>query len=259
MWKKLIEFLSKLFSKAPAVVAPTPIPSPHVEEPVVVQPAPVVAPIARPKDLPASNHYASNSAMILAAEYRYLYPLITVEAKFQHEVSVSAQIAVKQKAMYGGTVVPWYVIAAIHHLEGGANPATQILNGQKWNQKSTIVPKGCGPFSSFEESLKFAITRYASAASWNIDLSKKNWNDIGWVFWFLESWNGFTYRKLKNPNTTPLNASPYIYSGAVLNGNPLFVKGKDVSDGNFQAEAPSSEVGAMAFIKYLESSGAIKI
>jgi len=46
------------------------------------------------------------------------------------------------------TGVPWFAVAVIHRRE---NPSfnAYLGNGQPWNRRTTIVPKGRGPFSSF--------------------------------------------------------------------------------------------------------------
>lgn len=59
--------------------------------------------------------------------------------------------AVSKALKAKGYEVPWEVIAVIHQRESSGNFNTYLGNGQALNKKTTIVPKGRGPFSSWEE------------------------------------------------------------------------------------------------------------
>lgn len=125
---------------------------------------------------------------------------------------------------------PWSVIAIIHMLECGGDMSRQILNGEKWNAKTKLVPKNQGPFKSFEESCVVGM-----------DLHRKYipevW-DIPNILYFFEAWNGFGYRKYRNIN------SPYLWSFS-----NHYTKGKYVADGKWDSDAVSKQCGAAVLLK----------
>ena len=212
----------------------------------------------RPSDLPASNHYATNKQAILSQEYRFLYPRSAISEAFLGPAVQAAGKAMKQKNLYDPvatmTGVPWWVVACLHHMECDANPAGGIDNGDPWNKATVHVPAHRGPYASFEAEAVDALLQYQKPENWGVHLTGRNWNDPGWVFWFLESWNGFGARQDRGGQTTPPHAPAYLYNGAEMNHVPLYLKGKDTSDFHFDPEARSSQVGCFAFMLALEQA-----
>ena len=133
------------------------------------------------------------------------------------------------------TKVPWVFIGLVHEMECSGNFSRQILNGEPWNQKTTLVPKGFGPWNSWAESVLDPAT-FSS-------LSKDDWS-IGRVAIELERWNGWGYA-YKDKN------SPYLWSGS----NHGVGSGKFVKDGKYDENAVSEQVGAMVILKRLEKMG----
>ncbi len=212
----------------------------------------------RPADLPPSNHYATNKLGVLSLEYRFLYPLSTISQKFLADANAAAAKARAQRvALYDhvATVLslPWWVMACLHHMECDANPLGGIDNGDPWAKPTVHVPSGRGPYLSFAAEAIDALQLYQDPANWGVHFAGKNWSDPGWAFWFLESWNGFGARLSRGGATTPPNACPYLYNGVEVAGVPLFEKGKDTSDYNFDPNATSAQVGCMAFVKAIEA------
>lgn len=126
---------------------------------------------------------------------------------------------------------PWQVIAVIHILESGGNMKKQILNGQPWSQRTTIVPKGKGPWNSFVESC-------AGAFKNNIHVPDV-W-DVPNTLYFLETHNGLGYRKYRRINT------PYLWSFT-----NHYTKGKYVADGKYDTEAVSKQCGCAPLLKIM--------
>jgi lysozyme family protein len=90
------------------------------------------------------------------------------------------------------TGVPYWVIACIHYRESSLSFAGCLHNGDPLDKVTVHVPKGRGPFSSWEES---AI----DALNYEMDLLKKgtwkpDWS-IGGALDFMEKYNGLGYRK----------------------------------------------------------------
>src|SRR3954468_4720639 len=65
------------------------------------------------------------------------------------------------------TGVPWFVIAVIHEREASQNWSKSLAQGDPWNKKSVHVPKGRGPFKSWEEAAIDALANCSPyAAKW---------------------------------------------------------------------------------------------
>jgi len=93
------------------------------------------------------------------------------------------------------TGVDWRIIGVIHNLECGCRMDRQLLNGQRWNRKTTLVPAGYGPWRNFQESCIDAFKRHPFTPNMDMpELLKK-----------LERFNGLGYIK------RGIN-SPYIWS-----------------------------------------------
>lgn len=124
--------------------------------------------------------------------------------------------------------IRWYHIALIHQLECALNFNCYLGNGQPLNKKTTIVPKGRGPFKDFEAGAIDAI-----------QLKKldevKDWS-IGNTLFILEGFNGYGYTDFKGIN------SPYLWSGS-----NHYTKGKYVADSVYDKNAVSQQIG-MALI-----------
>src|SRR6185437_7621190 len=111
------------------------------------------------------------------------------------------------KAMYqrveARTHVPWFVIAVIHERECSQNFKLGLGQGDPWNAKSVHVPKGRGPFASWEDAAYDALVNCAPyAARWT------DWS-IGGILTLLEQYNGLGYAMRSVP-------SPYIWAGTSI-------------------------------------------
>lgn len=131
------------------------------------------------------------------------------------------------------TGVPWWFIGVVHYRESNLNFNTYLGNGQALNKKTTIVPKGRGPFASWEDGAVDALVNCAPYAARNRDWS------VGGSLAMLEQYNGLGYAGKGLP-------SPYIWSGT-----NQYTKGKYVSDGVFSATAVDKQLGCAGIIKFL--------
>lgn len=123
---------------------------------------------------------------------------------------------------------PWYFIAVVHNLEARGDFNAYLGNGQKLSQRTTIKPKGRGPFRSFEEGAIDALRLEG------ID-KVKDWS-IPHCLYLWERYNGFGYFS-KGIN------SPYLWSFT-----KLYTRGKYVEDGKYSATAISQQCGAAAML-----------
>lgn len=126
----------------------------------------------------------------------------------------------------------WWVVALIHEMEATQNFNKYLGNGQGWNKKTTIVPVGRGPFASFTEGAVDALKLQGADRI-------TDWS-LGNVLFFLEGYNGYGYARYKGIN------SPYLWSGS-----QHYTSGKYVSDGKYDPEAVSQQIGIALLMKEL--------
>lgn len=138
------------------------------------------------------------------------------------------------KAVENSTGVPAAMVAMIHARENASDLGkfdAYLGNGQSWKRKTTIVPRGRGPFKSWESGAIDALTL--------MGLHKiKTW-DLTRVLYECERYNGFGYynRGIQ---------SPYVWSGT-----EHYKKGKYVRDGVFDRNAVDQNVGVFCYYKML--------
>lgn len=136
----------------------------------------------------------------------------------------------------GETSVPWAYIGLIHEMESASNFDRQILNGQRFNRVTTIVPAGLGPWRSWHQSALFAVDR--------MNLNPNTRWDIGRLGKLLEGHNGWGYQKRGKH-------SPYLFAQS----NHGVGVGKFVSDGRYDPRAVSRQVGAFVILHRLVTTG----
>jgi lysozyme family protein len=152
--------------------------------------------------------FSAISDQLIAAKSRYL----AVEAK---------------------TGVPWFVIAVIHMRESSRSFLGVLHNGERiigTNRQTRLVPKGRGPFATWEEAAVDALVNCAPYAARN-----KDWS-IGGTLTMLEQYNGLGYAAKGLP-------SPYVWAGT-----DQYVKGKYVADGKFDPNAVDAQPGCAGMI-----------
>lgn len=139
------------------------------------------------------------------------------------------------------TGVPWDVIGVIHYRESSLNFAGVLHNGQKiigTGKKTTIVPKGRGPFSTWEQAAIDALVNCHPYLAKN-----KDWS-LGATLDLLEKYNGLGYRNRGLP-------SPYLWAGT-----DQYVKGKYVADGKFDPNHVDQQLGVAALLMKLRENQA---
>lgn len=144
-----------------------------------------------------------------------------------------------------------YILGAIHFKEASCNFKGVLHNGEKivgTNKKTTIVPKGRGPFATWSDAAVDAIG--IESSRWKNLLNGSR--DIGDILHALERYNGTGYitgaGKAEN--------SPYLWACSNINDD----KGKYVSDGKFDPNASTqSTAGAALILKEFYKSGKFKV
>lgn len=147
----------------------------------------------------------------------------------------------RYEAVSKATGVPWDVIGVIHYRESSGDFKGVLHNGQKiigTGKKTTIVPKGRGPFSTWEEAAIDALVNAPPHAAKNKDWSIAGTLDI------LERYNGLGYRNKGLP-------SPYLWAGT-----DQYVKGKYVADGKYDPEHVDKQLGVAPILMKLREMAA---
>ncbi len=137
---------------------------------------------------------------------------------------------VRYKAVEAKTGVPWFVIAVIHERESSQNWGRSLAQGDPWNQVSTHVPAGRGPFTSWEAA---AIDALVNCGPY---LARKKWRDAGEILTNLELYNGAGYANRGVP-------SPYDWAGT-----NQYVSGKYVADGVYDPSHVDTQPGCAGMI-----------
>ena len=137
----------------------------------------------------------------------------------------------RYQAVAAKTGVPWFVIAVIHQRESSQNFGRSWAQGDPWNDVSTHVPKGRGPFKSLEDAAVDALVNCPPCAARNNDWS------VGGTLALLERYNGLGYANRGLP-------SPYIWSGT-----DQYVKGKYIRDGVFDANMVDKQLGCAGLLR----------
>jgi lysozyme family protein len=140
--------------------------------------------------------------------------------------------------------IPWQLIAGLHMRESSFNFACCLHNGEPLGQVTTLVPKGRGPFLSWEESAIDALKLKGldQIADWS----------IASILAIAEAYNGLGYIKYHNDGEGPSldTHSPYLWSCTTH-----YKKGKYASDGKFDPELVDKQVGIAALFLKFEEKG----
>jgi lysozyme family protein len=182
----------------------------------------------------------------LRSEYNSLLQTCEIRADKLREVQDICDTILNNKARYekiaAASGVPWFMIAAIHSLEGSLNFNTHLHNGDPLKARTVNVPagrpkSGSPPFT-FEESAIDALALDKVAV--NLEPT------FAGICFKLEGFNGFGSRA-RGIHT------PYLWSFS-----NHYAKGKFVRDGVFDPDAVSKQCGAAVILRRLLEMKAIE-
>lgn len=143
------------------------------------------------------------------------------------------------------------ILGCIHFKEASCDFRGVLHNGEKivgTHSKTSIVPKGRGPFATWEESAIDAINM--SPSRWSALLSGSI--EIGKILFALERYNGTGYITGAGRAET----SPYLWACSNINDG----RGKYVADGKFDPNASTgSTAGAALLLKEMARKGSFNI
>lgn len=196
-------------------------------------------PIPLPVPQPKTEHVPISSADFGSLVVMYHQAKVKEECKALLKSRCDKILAGKSRYQFieDQTGVPWFVVACIHNQEMGSDLGVFkacLHNGERiigTGRKTTLVPKGRGPFDTWELA---AIDALGGVGSHR----KDGWT-LGYCLDWLEKYNGLGYRHRGIP-------SPYIWAMT-----DQYVKGHYVADGKFDPNAVSKNTGCVAIMKTL--------
>ncbi|MBR0756613.1 hypothetical protein JQ604_30925 [Bradyrhizobium jicamae] len=144
---------------------------------------------------------------------------------------VAPQARVRYQVVAVKTRVPWFFIAVAHEREASQNWSTQLGQGDPLNSVSVHIPKGRGPFKTWEDGAYDALVNCAPFAARN-----KDWS-VGGTLAMLEQYNGLGYAARGRP-------SPYVWSGT-----DQYQSGKYVRDGVYDPDVVDRQLGCAGLLK----------
>lgn len=130
--------------------------------------------------------------------------------------------------------VPWWIIAVIHLREASQSWTAGLAQGDPWDEVSIHVPRGIGPFDSWEDAAVYALSKCPPlAAKWT------DWT-TGGALTLLEEYNGLGYAARGVP-------SPYVWAST-----DQYHSGKYVADGLYDPNAVDHQLGCAALIARMQ-------
>ena len=191
--------------------------------------------------------------------YRAAYAKCEVDKGYEKPVANDVALVLHGKEQYlisqNDTGILWWIIGGIHFKEASCDFHAILHNGQRGiigpdamrdNRKSTIVPKGVGPFPDWRSATVDAVKgpRWAKIRAGS--------GDIGEILYACERYNGTGYISGAGKAET----SPYLWARSNINDD----FGKYVSDGKFDPNATTQKTTGFALIvKELARMGEIQI
>jgi hypothetical protein len=118
--------------------------------------------------------------------------------------------------------------------ECSADPKRALGQGDPWNRVSTHVPRGFGPWESWQD----AATFYVGYDHLDEVPSPEGWT-LAYAAWKSEGWNGF------GPRTHG------IHTGYLWAGTNHYAKGKYVADGKWDPGFVDRQIGVMPLMERL--------
>jgi lysozyme family protein len=180
---------------------------------------------------------------VLKGEYQALIASAKIRPECEHVLHVTCDRLLRDKAVYQRiferTGVPVAALMALSEREMSGNLHCYFGNGQKLTMRTTIVPKGRGPFP---DTLDGFIAGALDAL--HLDgLDQVARTPEGWTlprFGFeSELWNGFGYRAHGIP-------TPYFVGGTTAQK-----PGKFVADHEYSATLMDPQLGTLAIVEEL--------
>lgn len=139
------------------------------------------------------------------------------------------------------TTAPWWFVATLHHMEAGGNFNCHLANGDPLIARTVNEPVGLPKFGKPPFSWEEAATAVLFSKGWSPENEGLDWTDTAKCLYRMESYNGWGYRLYHSDCL-----SPYLWSGT-----NHYIKGKYASDGKYDPELVSKQVGCVPIMAAL--------
>jgi lysozyme family protein len=179
---------------------------------------------------PIPNSSLSTLIAANARRWALARQLTTKSVAFQAAARRLVAARVRYQNVTQATGVPWHVIAVIHEREASQRWDASIAQGDPWARVSTHVPKGRGPFASWDAAAIDALRNCAPFAA-----QRRDWS-VGGTLTLLEQYNGLGYAHRNQP-------SPYIWAGT-----DQYARGKYVADGHYDPAVVDTQLGCAGLL-----------
>jgi lysozyme family protein len=180
----------------------------------------------------ARHHYAAQAPVnldTLRAANARRWSVVKSIRDFSAVAKRLADAKARYQTVEKTTGVPWFFIAVVHEREASQDWNTQLAQGDPLNRVSTDVPRGQGPFKTWEAGALAALHDYPY-----VDRNK-DWT-VGPFLTLLEEYNGIGYFERGIP-------SPYVWSGT-----DQYHSGKYTSDGVFNSHTVDVQDGCAGIL-----------
>ncbi|MGU3468143.1 peptidoglycan-binding protein [Methylobacterium sp. C33D] len=137
------------------------------------------------------------------------------------------------------TGVPWWFVGLCHYRESAFDFGTYLGNGQKLGRRTTIVPKGRGPFTGPQAFVEGAVDALRLQGLIGVG----DWS-VARALYRLEGFNGYGYHG-RGVN------SPYLWGGSTAYGPPGARGGKFVRDHVFDPNVVDTQIGTAVILRSL--------
>ena len=186
----------------------------------------------------------------LRGEYQRLWDTLEILPTRRDEIAWAVRQIKRNRDRYESLgLLPWELVGVIHLMESGfafgahlhnGDPLFKIVNGQAVMLPTVQVPKGRGPFPSWEASAADAISMKTETIPASVLMAILDRDVPAWL-WFLENYNGWGVRMYHGDTLTA-----YLWSFT-----NHYTAGKYVADGKWKADAASKQCGAAGVLKGL--------
>lgn len=185
----------------------------------------------------------------LRTEYQALFDACRIDPERERSVDALIDRIVAQRVRYEAVAtqlaMPWYLVATIHALEASLNFTRHLHNGDPLTARTLQVPAG----RPREGSPPFTWEVSAIDALRLRQLDRWQDGSLAGTLYQLEGYNGFGYRKLATPISTP-----YLWSFS-----NHYTSGKFTADGRYSPTAVSQQCGAAVIVRRMAERSLIEL
>lgn len=179
----------------------------------------------------------------LKGEYARLIAVAHIRPECERLLAQAANRLLRDKAVYrrisDATGVPIAALMALAEREMSGNLHCYLGNGQRLTMRTTIVPKGRGPFpDTIEGFIAGALDALHLDGLDQVAKTVEGWSMTRFCY-ESELWNGFGYRARGIP-------SPYVFGATTVQK-----RGKYVRDGVYDPNVMDPQLGTLAIVEEL--------